>query len=111
MTKLLRLRRGDDYPCFDESYKIRLVDKGTNELTTNDLTGCTATLKIQDLLIEFTTEEVETKELLLKLSAEQTRQLKPTVKPIPTYLQIQTSTGKVKTRVVDIQIIIDDEVI
>lgn len=111
MAKLLKIRRGDDYPCFDESYKIRLVDKGTTELTSNDLTGCTATLRIQDLFVEFPSEEVETKELVLQLTAEQTRQLRPTIKPLVTYLQIQTPTGKVKTKITDIQVIVEDEVI
>ena len=72
----LNIIRGDFYPYLEDSCNIRIIDKTTGQITTEDFSDCYAVLQIQKLQKTYTSDVLNTKILPLSLSREETSSLR-----------------------------------
>ena len=104
----LNIIRGDFYPYLEDSCNIRIIDKTTGQITTEDFSDCYAVLQIQKLQKTYASDVLNTKILPLSLSREETSSLRKCIEDTA-YLAIYKNDGsKKKTKTLALKIKIDD---
>lgn len=109
MTKILKIIRGDYYPFLEDNCNIRLIDRETGELTTEDFSDCYAVLQIQKLQKTYDSTILNTKVLPLYLTRKETASLIPCKEDVA-YLAIYKNDGsKKKTKLLSMKFCVEDE--